>query len=27
VVLYRTAAMWLSRRVSVPVPSIKSNNA
>ena len=27
VVLWRTAAMWLSRRVSVPAPSIKSNNA
>jgi squalene synthase HpnC len=27
VVLWRTAAMWLSRRVSVPAPSIESNNA
>ncbi len=27
VVLWRTAAMWLSRRVSVPTPSIESNNA
>lgn len=27
VVLYRTAAMWLSRRLSVRAPSIESNNA
>ena len=27
VVLYRSTAMWLSRRLTVPAPSIKSNNA